>query len=91
MDCALTLPTALGDSTTGDLSSFFSNDIYVWLVLTFSSPLSDEMEESLEEKVRGGRSEGTFYKWSDDKETSGNKHYLITGNCDKQLPPPTVS
>ena len=59
----------------GDLSSFFSNDICVWLVLTFSSLLSDEMEESLEEKVRGGRCKGTFYKWSDDKETSGNEHY----------------
>ena len=42
-------------SQLGDLSSFFSNDIYVWLVLTFSSLLSDEMEESLEEKVRGGQ------------------------------------
>ena len=74
----------------GDLSSFFSNDIYVWLVLTFSSLLSDEMEESLEEKVRGGQCKGTFYKWSDDEETSGNKHYLITGNCEEQLPPLTV-
>ena len=43
--------------------------------LTFSSHLSDEMEESLEEKLRRGRREGTFYKWSDDEETSGNEHY----------------
>ena len=43
--------------------------------LTFSSHLSDEMEESLEEKLRRGRREGTFYKWSDDEETSGNEHH----------------
>ena len=43
--------------------------------LTFSSHLSDEMEESLEEKLRRGRREGTFCKWSDDEETSGNEHY----------------
>ena len=43
--------------------------------LTFSSLLSGETEESLEEKLRRGRREGTFYKWSDDKETSGNEHY----------------
>ena len=43
--------------------------------LTFSSHLSDEMEEILEEKLRRGRGKGTFYKWSDDEETSGNKHY----------------
>ena len=39
-----------------------------WL-LTFSSLLSGETEESLEEKVRGGQCVGTFYNWSDDKET----------------------
>ena len=33
------------------------------------------MEEILEEKLRRGRGKGTFYKWSDDEETSGNKHY----------------
>ena len=43
--------------------------------LTFSSLLSVETEESLEEKLRRGRREGTFYKWSDDEETSGNEHY----------------
>ena len=43
--------------------------------LTFSSLLSGETEESLEEKLRRGRREGTFYKWSDDEETSGNEHY----------------
>ena len=43
--------------------------------LTFSSHLSDEMEESLEEKLRRGRGKGTFCKWSDDEETSGNEHY----------------
>lgn len=30
-----------------------------------------ETEEILEEKLRRGRREGTFYKWSDDEETSG--------------------
>ena len=43
--------------------------------LTFSSLLLVETEESLEEKLRRGRREGTFYKWSDDEETSGNEHY----------------
>ena len=43
--------------------------------LTFSSHLSGETEESLEEKLRRGRREGTFCKWSDDEETSGNEHY----------------
>ena len=43
--------------------------------LTFSSHLSGETEESLEEKLRRGRCKGTFYKWIDDKETSGNEHY----------------
>ena len=43
--------------------------------LTFSSHLSDEIKERLEEKLRRGRREGTFYKWSDDEETSGNEHY----------------
>ena len=32
------------------------------------------MEEILEEKLRRGRGKGTFYKWSDDEETSGNEH-----------------
>ena len=43
--------------------------------LTFSSLLSGETEESLEEKLRRGRRKGTFYKWSDDEETSGNEHH----------------
>ena len=43
--------------------------------LTFSSLLSDEIKERLEEKLRRGRREGTFYKWSDDEETSGNEHH----------------
>ena len=43
--------------------------------LTFSSHLSDEMGESLEEKLRRRRGEGTFCKWSDDEETSGNEHH----------------
>ena len=43
--------------------------------LTFSSHLSDEMEERLEEKLRRGRREGTFCEWSDDEETSGNEHH----------------
>lgn len=43
--------------------------------LTFSPILSGETEEILEEKLRRGRREGTFYKWSDDEETSGNEHY----------------
>ena len=42
--------------------------MFGWL-LTFSSLLSGETEESLEEKVRGGQCKGTFYKWSDDEET----------------------
>ena len=46
--------------------------------LTFSPILSGETEEILEEKLRRGRREGTFYKWSDDEETSGNEHY---NNC----------
>ena len=48
--------------------------MFGWL-LTFSSLLSGETEESLEEKSRRGQCVETFYNWSDDKETSGNEHY----------------
>ena len=43
--------------------------------LTFSSHLSDEIKERLQEKLRRGQHEGTFCKWSDDEETSGNEHH----------------
>ena len=39
-----------------------------WL-LKFSSLLSGETEESLEEKLRRGQCVETFYNWIDDEET----------------------
>ena len=42
--------------------------MFGWL-LTFSSLLSGETEESLEEKLRRGQCVETFYNWSDDEET----------------------
>ena len=42
--------------------------MFGWL-LTFSSLLSGETEESLEENLRRGQCVETFYNWSDDEET----------------------
>ena len=74
--CTLTPPTACATpNLEGSLSFFFPVRYMFGWFLTFSSHLSDEMEERLEEKLRRGRREGTFCKWSDDEETSGNEHH----------------
>ena len=48
--------------------------MFGWFLI-FSPILSGETEETLEEKLRRGRLERSFYKWSDDEGTSGNEHY----------------
>ena len=48
--------------------------MFGWFLI-FSPILSGETEETLEEKLRRRRLEGSFYKWSDDEGTSGNEHY----------------
>ena len=74
--CTLTPPTACATSNLeGSLSFFFPVRYMFGWFLTFSSHLSDEIKERLEEKLRRGWREGTFCKWSDDEETSGNEHY----------------
>ena len=73
--CTLTPPTAFVTPEPGGSFSLLSTRYMFGWFLTFSPILSGETEEILEEKLRRGRREGTFYKWSDDEETSGNEHY----------------
>ena len=69
-------PTACATpNLEGSLSFFFQVRYMFGWFLTFSSHLSDEIKERLQEKLRRGQREGTFCKWSDDEETSGNEHY----------------
>ena len=69
-------PNCLYDSKSrGFVVIFFPVRYMFGWFFTFSSLLSGDTEENLEEKLRRGLCEGTFYKWSDDEETSGNEHY----------------